>query len=149
MGDDEIDAFLKLPKIAPISDFSGVVKNMETAFFMASGVIVGDKDSAYRRGVTVEILCKSSKKLKRESYIFTLFVKSDGIRRRIYQLDTGSYGLGVRGDHDWPHEHIGSRRVVLDDNFPSDFYSALSRFCLQTGISFEQDIVSPFEVSLK
>ena len=149
MDDDEIDAFLKLPKISPICEFSHAVKNMETAFFMASGVIVGEQNGIYRRGVTVEILCKSSKKLKRDAYIFTLFVKIDGIRRRIYQLDTGSYGLGVQGDHDWPHEHIGSRRIIFNDEFPSDFYSALSRFCVQTNISFEQDIVSPFEVLLK
>lgn len=149
MDDDEIDAFLKLPKISPISEFSPTVKNMETSFLMASGVIVGEQNGIYRRGVTVELHCKSSKKLKREAYKFTLFAKIDGIRRRIYQLDTGSYGHGVKGDHDWPHEHIGSRRIMFNDDFPSDFNSALSRFCIQTNISFEQDIVSPFEVFLK
>ncbi|MCM1500664.1 MAG: hypothetical protein NC124_19555 [Clostridium sp.] len=146
MDDDEIEVFLKREKIAPVSTFYPAVKNMETSFQMASGVIVADK---YKRGVTVELLCKSSKKLKRESFKFTLFVKTDGVKERIYQLDTASYGIGAKGEHDWPHEHIGSKRVVFNDNFPKDFHSALTRFCEQTSILFEEDIISPFEVSLK
>lgn len=148
ISDDEIAHFLSLPKTGTVSAFSQSIKGI--AYEMASGVIVSsDQVPVYPKGVTVEILCRYSKKTQKALFKFTLFVTKHKVRNRVYQLDSSNYGTGTKDDHTWPHEHIGSNRVTFGDDFPSDFSSALARFCDKTNITFEEQITSPLEFSLK
>ena len=150
ISDDEIEAFLSLKKTAPISRFFESIREIDFSYEMSSGVIVHENGTQfYKKGVTVSLLCRASKKLNRNLYRFSLFLLKDGVRNRVYQLDTADYGLGMKSDHDWPHEHLGSKRFNLDENFPNNFHAALIHFCKKTNIEFEEEIKSPFELTLK
>jgi hypothetical protein len=143
----DADEIIVLAKKAPHRDFKLISPAPNEKWELAVGVIV--PDGLHKRALTIELLCHRTLKPLRENFKFSLFYEEFGRLQRVYQIDTTSAPIGDEGDHDWPHQHIGSDRVVFGNDFPSDFAQTIAFFCKTVNVEFEEGIDSPFEFKLR
>lgn len=98
----------------------------------------------------VELRYRRSAKTKTVQYVFSVFERSLGGLRRIYQLDITQWPRPVKDLHSMPHEHIGADRNDGDSTWSKwTFEQVLLHFCSQTNITFTPNIPHPEELRLK
>lgn len=144
----EADEVIVLPKTVPSAEFKMIASTSgHEKWELSAGVLSGKGE--YRRALTVQLICHQSLRPFRQSYRFSLFRMEYGQWKRAYQLDTTSVPLVEEGDHDWPHEHIGTDRINFTAIYPVNFSDAVAYFCKTTNTTFEDRLESPFEFKLK
>jgi len=92
-------------------------------------------------GQHVELAVMRSQRLAQQSIKFTLFAFDGSTLERVYQLDiNGRSGLRP-GDHDFPHEHIGSDRIVGAPDWNTlGLRGALALFCQRCTLTIDPPV---------
>ena len=87
---------------------------------------------------------------KVKNYLFSMYNKTPYGLERVYQLDIFQTSRDIKDLHKRPHEHIGNKRLTLDEAFKNcNFTVALNHFLSQTNITISGDVDSPEEFRLK
>lgn len=87
---------------------------------------------------------------KVKNYVFSVYNKTPYALEVVYQLDIFQTSRYIKDLHKLPHEHIGSKRLTLDEAFKNcNFTVALNHFLSQTNITISGDFDSPEEFRLK
>lgn len=102
----------------------------------AFGVV--DGDGATIPGLLVEMIVYRAPRIIMDRYVFTLFRLDLGARRRVYQLHI-NHKRGVRpADHEYSHEHIGTRRVIASPDWALlTPIAAEDRFCVNCNLTLD------------
>ena len=87
---------------------------------------------------------------KVKNYVFSVYNKTPYGLEVVYQLDIFQTSRYIKDLHKLPHEHIGNKRLTLDEAFKNcNFTVALNHFLSQTNITISGDVDSPEEFRLK
>ena len=87
---------------------------------------------------------------KVKNYIFSVYNKTPYGLERVYQLDIVQTKRYIKDLHKRPHEHIGNKKLALDETFQNcNFEVALNHFLSQTNITITGGVDSPNEFKLK
>jgi hypothetical protein len=104
-------------------------------------------ENGERTQLTVELLFNTSQKTNTTTIAFSMFKLEMGERIRVYQLHVKKRRKS--SEHDLPHEHIGSTRVLgLQEWNNWGYDEALQHFCMQANIEFVPPVCDPAHFEL-